>query len=989
MIGELGRLRPARLLAIAVFLVVLALPAAARAAVVVGATNSASSTTGTVSFPLTVAAGNDRLLVIGVSRYEEHGVNRVTYGGQVAVRRGSVSEGLTGSDIWTLTAPNVGTATVTIELGDQGPIVGGATAFSGVDQGDPITSFQTSNSNVQSNVTEAKITNTAPGDAMFGVLATGHFRNVGDPNPVASADGITATKQWGRTAGVFRGAAGVRKGSALPREGIRWSWSWLSADNWANSTQALIGLRATGTVTPPYVESRPPRRVKPTSAELLGDTLNFGGAPTLEQGFLLCRCANPVLGAAGVTHVPSFTRDFLNDFFSDATGLLPETTYTYRAYSSNRAGRMYGEPISFTTPANRAPSANAGGAYSVVEGSGIALDARASTDPDADALTYAWDLDGDGAFDDATGATPSLTGAQLTALGLGDGPSGKSVRVRVSDGIASADSAAATFTVTNAAPSGSLANDGPTVEGARARVSLTAVTDPSAADTAAGVRYAYDFDNNGVYDVGGTTYATASTTANALLPAALTADGPATRTVTAALIDKDGGVRTLTTTVTVTNQAPTATVGNVAVSEGSPATISVTNPADTATDLAAGLRYAYDFGDDGTWDIGSASYAGAVTAATATLPAALTADGPVQRAVRVAVIDKDGAVTERRATVTVENVAPQAALADVTADEGSIARLTLTGARDASPEDVAAGLRYEWDPDGDGTFTAGDATVDVPAGGGPATRTIRGAILDRDGGRTEYGATLTVRNVAPTAELSGPATVPASGAVALVVRIADAGADALTATLDWGDGATTTLTRAGEETIGHAYASAGAKTITLVVTDADGASSAIARHTLTVASTQGGGGDGGGGTPDPANPPAGGGEAPPTTPGTVRAQRITGLAVTPGCVRTKSRKPTVSVRFAVDLEGSVELNVRRVSSTTKCPRAVKPGSAGRRVSGVLKAYKTSRIAARAGANTVKLSATDRKGKRLRPGTYELTVKSGGATVRVRFAVRPA
>ena len=61
MIGELGRLRPARLLAIAVFLVVLALPGAARAAVVIGATNSASSTTGTVSFPLTVAPGNDRI----------------------------------------------------------------------------------------------------------------------------------------------------------------------------------------------------------------------------------------------------------------------------------------------------------------------------------------------------------------------------------------------------------------------------------------------------------------------------------------------------------------------------------------------------------------------------------------------------------------------------------------------------------------------------------------------------------------------------------------------------------------------------------------------------------------------------------------------------------------------------------------------------------------------------------------------------------------
>lgn len=55
------------------------------------------------------------------------------------------------------------------------------------------------------------------------------------------------------------------------------------------------------------------------------------------------------------------------------------------------------------------PPADAGGPYNGVTGSPVTLNGSGSSDPNGDSLTYDWDLDGDGQFDDATGATPAYT----------------------------------------------------------------------------------------------------------------------------------------------------------------------------------------------------------------------------------------------------------------------------------------------------------------------------------------------------------------------------------------------------------------------------------------------------------------------------------------------------------------------------------------------------------------------------------------------------
>ncbi|MFO0946522.1 MAG: PKD domain-containing protein [Planctomycetota bacterium] len=96
------------------------------------------------------------------------------------------------------------------------------------------------------------------------------------------------------------------------------------------------------------------------------------------------------------------------------------------------------------TASNNAPVAVANGPYLVgFVGASLTLNAAGSYDPDAnDVLSYSWDLNGDNNFNDAVGINPTLTWAELVALGLNTGSTTKQIKLRVRDvthGINSAD----------------------------------------------------------------------------------------------------------------------------------------------------------------------------------------------------------------------------------------------------------------------------------------------------------------------------------------------------------------------------------------------------------------------------------------------------------------------------------------------------------------------------------------------------------------------
>jgi hypothetical protein len=176
----------------------------------------------------------------------------------------------------------------------------------------------------------------------------------------------------------------------------------------------------------------------------------------------------------------------------------------------------------------------------VNEGSSVALNAGGTTDPNqgANTLTYEWDFDADGAYDDATGMTPSYAAADNAVV---------TVALRVTDGDGMAGTDTATITIANVAPSATLVQLPPAMvfEGLSASFQFTAVYDPGAADVAAGFAFSIDCTDDGVADAGWSPADVATCT----YPDA------GTFTVRGSIRDKDGGVGTATTSVTVLSPA--------------------------------------------------------------------------------------------------------------------------------------------------------------------------------------------------------------------------------------------------------------------------------------------------------------------------------------------------------------------------------------------------------------------------------------------------
>jgi len=221
-----------------------------------------------------------------------------------------------------------------------------------------------------------------------------------------------------------------------------------------------------------------------------------------------------------------------------ADGQCLKLTVSFTRASTGESPVLY--DLTVTAFLNEPPVAVAGAPYTVDEGSSVTLDASGSSDPDGDALTYEWDLDNDGDFDDASGVTTSFAGV--------DGPSVHPVSVRVCDTSGECDTASTEVTVLNVAPTANAGANQTVLRNELVSLSGSWIDPAGSADN--DYDWTWDVDGDGLTDDSG------SGAYGDTIGASTSFASAGFYTLTFGVTDKDGGTGSSTVVIEVINQAP-------------------------------------------------------------------------------------------------------------------------------------------------------------------------------------------------------------------------------------------------------------------------------------------------------------------------------------------------------------------------------------------------------------------------------------------------
>ena len=195
--------------------------------------NTSAATAGAGASSLTwshvVSSGSNRILVVEVAVHQSGAnetVTSVSYGGQALTLIGRVQDtNKEEAELWSLIAPNVGTANVVVNVSGATTFATGATDYIGIDQSTPLGTFASASGK---SATPTVTVTSAAGELVIDTVSV-----QGDMYPIAPT-GSGQTQLWNTYSGSHSGGDAVGGGSwQNGSASVTMSWSVNKSNNWA------------------------------------------------------------------------------------------------------------------------------------------------------------------------------------------------------------------------------------------------------------------------------------------------------------------------------------------------------------------------------------------------------------------------------------------------------------------------------------------------------------------------------------------------------------------------------------------------------------------------------------------------------------------------------------------------------------------------------------------------------------------------------------
>ncbi len=631
-----------------------------------------------------------------------------------------------------------------------------------------------------------------------------------------------------------------------------------SLGTWHHYAFVLDTTAVAGQQVIPYVDGQP---VAFTKAE------NGTGAPAFADAAVsfMSRAASSLNGAGDLDEVALYDR-----------ALSPTTVADHFALSIFNVA----PEASFTASPNPAPS-----------GANVTFNAAASKDPDGTIAKYAWDLDGNGTYETDTGTTASVSRAYAT-------PGTRTIGLRVTDNSGTTATASRTIVIQNVAPTASFTAAPNPVQTGNA-VTYNAAGSSDADGTIA--KYEWDLDGNGTYETDTGTTASASSSYPTI----------GARTIGLRVTDDLGATATATRSVSVVNSPPVASFTATPNSALSGTAIAFNASASSDSDGTV-TKYEWDLDGNGSYETNT----GAVATTSKTFAT------PGNRTIGLRITDNNGATATSSQAVSIQNRAPTASFTASPATALSGVAIAFNASASSDPDGTIA--KYEWDFDGNGTYEtdAGTTASTSHAFLTTGTLTVGLRVTDDSGAVATTTRTVTIQNSPPTAAFTAtPNPVPTGTTVAYDAS-ASKDIDGTITKYEWdldGNGTYETNTGTTASTT-SSYATVGARTIRLRVTDNTGAT-ALTTQTVTVTNRA------------------------PTASFTISANPVQSLVnVTLNASGSKDADGTIAkYEWDLDGNGTYEVNAGSSASTTRSFSTSGERAVGLRVTDNLGATATTTV----------------------------------------------